>query len=237
MIESPHAADAHPARAGLFALQRNARADGRDAARPRRARRSTCRTSARASTRSSTRWRTACAPPPATASRSSCATGPTRSAASAVEGPMLEPGFESFVGLFPIPMRHGMTIGELARALQHALRDRRGPARRGDGGLVARTCTSTRPGCPGSCRRRTCPRSTRPSSIPGAVLFEGTQLSEGRGTTRPFELLGAPWIDAERAARRPERARARRRALPAGRSSSRRSTSTRARRAAAARST
>ena len=51
---------------------------------------------------------------------------------------------------------------------------------------------------------------------PGAVLFEGTMLSEGRGTTRPFELIGAPWIDGERLADGDERARPARRALPAG---------------------
>ena len=72
---------------------------------------------------------------------------------------------------------------------------------------------------------------------PGTVLFEGTMLSEGRGTTRPFELVGAPWIEAERFARDDERARAARRLFPARRCSSRRSRSTRSRRAAAARFT
>ena len=56
----------------------------------------------------------------------------------AVEGPMLVPGFESFVGLFPIPMRHGMTIGELARLFNDALRDRRRPRGRRDGRLAPR---------------------------------------------------------------------------------------------------
>ena len=68
---------------------------------------------------------------------------------AAVEGPMLEPGFESFVGLFPIPMRHGMTIGELARALQHALRHRRGPPGRRRWRAGRAGCTSTRPACRG----------------------------------------------------------------------------------------
>ena len=54
------------------------------------------------------------------------------------------------------------------------------------------------------------------SSIPGTVLFEGTNVSEGRGTTKPFELLGAPWVDAERFADGDERARAAGRALPPG---------------------
>ena len=59
-------------------------------------------------------------------------------------------------------------------------------------------CSSTRPACRGSCRRRTFRRSMPRSSIPGTVLFEGTLLSEGRGTTQPFELVGAPWIDGDR---------------------------------------
>ena len=72
---------------------------------------------------------------------------------------------------------------------------------------------------------------------PGAVLFEGTMLSEGRGTTRPFELIGAPWIDGERLADAMNAARTARRAFPRRCSSSQRSRSTRARLAAAARST
>ena len=65
-----------------------------------------------------------------------------------VEGPMLVPGNESFVGQFPIPMRHGMTIGELARFFNEHF----GSAPLevvDDGGLVARRCTATRPGCRG----------------------------------------------------------------------------------------
>ena len=62
---------------------------------------------------------------------------------------------------------------------------------------------------------------------PGTVLFEGTMLSEGRGTTRPFELVGAPWIDAERFAREMNGARAARRAISGRRCSSRRFRSTR----------
>ena len=146
-------------------------------------------------------------------------------------------GFESFVGLYPIPMRHGMTIGELARLFNEHVRHRRRPRGRRRWTAGAARCTSTRPACRGCCRRRTSRRSTRRSSIPGTVLFEGTNVSEGRGTTRPFELLGAPWVDAERFADGDERARAAGRALPAGGHSSRRSTSTRRPAAAAARFT
>jgi uncharacterized protein YbbC (DUF1343 family) len=112
-----------------------------------------------------------------------------------VEGPMLERGYESFVGQFPIPMRHGMTMAELARLFNEAFAIgcelhvspmtgwRRG-AWFDDTGLP---WVMTSPNIP-----------TFDSTVvyPGSVLFEGTNLSEGRGTTRPFELLGAPWIDS-----------------------------------------
>ena len=67
----------------------------------------------------------------------------------AVEGAVLQPGFESFVGQFPIPMRHGMTIGELARLFNEAVRDRRDARGRADGRLAPRRCTTTRPACRG----------------------------------------------------------------------------------------
>ncbi len=114
-----------------------------------------------------------------------------------VEGALLRPGFESFVGQFPIPMRHGMTIGELARlfneqfgigaSLEIVKMD--GWTRRAYWDATGLPWVMPSPNIP-----------TLDSAIvyPGTVLFEGTMLSEGRGTTRPFELVGAPWIDAER---------------------------------------
>jgi len=115
----------------------------------------------------------------------------------AIEGPVLEPGFESFVGLFPIPMRHGMTIGELARLFNEQF---------GIGASLSvvtmegwsRTMYFDETGLPWVMPSPNMPTLDTAVVYPGAVLFEGTQLSEGRGTTRPFELLGAPWIDAER---------------------------------------
>jgi uncharacterized protein YbbC (DUF1343 family) len=110
---------------------------------------------------------------------------------------MLEPGFESFVGLFPIPMRHGMTIGELAVlfnthfGLGVALE-----VVRMEGWSRGQYFDET--GLPWVLPSPNMPTLDTAIVYPGAVLFEGTQLSEGRGTTRPFELLGAPWIDAER---------------------------------------
>jgi len=116
-----------------------------------------------------------------------------------VEGPMLEAGYESFVGLFPIPMRHGMTIGELARLFNEAF---------GIGAdlRVEKAAGWTRDmyfdgtGLPWVMPSPNMPTLDTAVVYPGAVLFEGTQLSEGRGTTRPFEYLGAPWIDAEHVA-------------------------------------
>ncbi|MFO7695371.1 MAG: DUF1343 domain-containing protein [Vicinamibacterales bacterium] len=115
----------------------------------------------------------------------------------AVEGPMLEQGYESFVGLFPIPMRHGMTIGELAVLFNTHF---------GIGANLqvvemegwSRGMYFDETGLPWVLPSPNMPTLDTAIVYPGAVLFEGTQLSEGRGTTRPFELLGAPWIDAER---------------------------------------
>ncbi len=113
-----------------------------------------------------------------------------------VEGPMLEPGFESFVGLYPIPMRHGMTIGELARLFN----DRFGLGARLE--VIPMTGWSRRMYHDDARAPWVMPSPNMPtldSAIvyPGTVLFEGTNVSEGRGTTRPFELVGAPWIGGE----------------------------------------
>jgi uncharacterized protein YbbC (DUF1343 family) len=114
----------------------------------------------------------------------------------AVEGPMLAEGYESFVGLFPIPMRHGMTIGELARLFNERF------SIRADLEVVPvegwrREMYWDETGLPWVMPSPNMPTLDTAIVYPGGVLFEGTQLSEGRGTTRPFELLGAPWIDAE----------------------------------------
>jgi uncharacterized protein YbbC (DUF1343 family) len=116
---------------------------------------------------------------------------------TAVEGARLEPGWESFVGLFPIPMRHGMTIGELALLFNDAF---------GIGARLevvrmegwARGMFADETALPWVMPSPNMPTLDTAIVYPGTVLFEGTLLSEGRGTTRPFELVGAPWIDAER---------------------------------------
>jgi uncharacterized protein YbbC (DUF1343 family) len=119
----------------------------------------------------------------------------------AVEGPMLEKDFESFVGQFPIPMRHGMTIGELARLFNE---------RHGIGAKLevvpmegwSRGMYWDETGLPWVMPSPNMPTLDTAIVYPGTVLFEGTMLSEGRGTTRPFELIGAPWIDGEELASR-----------------------------------
>ena len=113
-----------------------------------------------------------------------------------VEGPMLAAGFESFVGQFPIPMRHGMTIGELARLFNehfaiHAPLEVVGM----DG--WARTMYADDTDLPFVMPSPNIPTLDSAIVYPGTVLFEGTNASEGRGTTRPFELVGAPWVEAE----------------------------------------
>ncbi|MDX1492611.1 MAG: DUF1343 domain-containing protein [Longimicrobiales bacterium] len=110
------------------------------------------------------------------------------------EGPLLKAGFESFVGLHPIPLRHGLTCGELARWLN---------AERGIGcDLEVIPCDGWRrsmlweeTGLPWVLPSPNLPTPDSARVYPGMVLVEGTNLSEGRGTTRPFELFGAPWLD------------------------------------------
>jgi uncharacterized protein YbbC (DUF1343 family) len=114
----------------------------------------------------------------------------------AVEGPTLEPGYESFVGLFPIPMRHGLTIGELARLFNERF------ALGADLEVIpmegwSRGMYFDGTGVPWVMPSPNIPTLDTAIVYPGAVLFEGTMISEGRGTTRPFELIGAPSIHAE----------------------------------------
>jgi uncharacterized protein YbbC (DUF1343 family) len=114
-----------------------------------------------------------------------------------VEGPVLTPGFESFVGLYPIALRHGLTIAELARLFNERF------------GLGAQLETVAMEGwsrgdwwdstgLPWVMPSPNMPTLDTAIVYPGMVLFEGTLISEGRGTTRPFELVGHPGVtDAE----------------------------------------
>ena len=110
------------------------------------------------------------------------------------EGPVLREGYESFVGLYPIPLRHGLTAGELARWLVRVQSI--------DVDLTVVPCSGWRrwmswddTGLPWVLPSPNLPTPTSCDVYPGMVLFEGTLLSEGRGTTRPFEFFGAPWLD------------------------------------------
>lgn len=119
----------------------------------------------------------------------------------AVEGPMLEPGYESFVGLYRMPMRHGMTVGELARLFnEHHRLGAELEVVPMEG--WSRDMYWDETGIPWVIPSPNMPTLDTAIVYPGTVLFEGTMLSEGRGTTRPFELVGAPWIDGDQFAAR-----------------------------------
>jgi uncharacterized protein YbbC (DUF1343 family) len=119
----------------------------------------------------------------------------------AIEGPMLEPHYESFVGQFPMPMRHGMTVAELARLFNEHHRigaELEVVPMQG----WSREMYWDDTGIPWVMPSPNMPTLDTAIVYPGTVLFEGTVLSEGRGTTRPFELVGAPWIDGDQFAAR-----------------------------------
>jgi uncharacterized protein YbbC (DUF1343 family) len=119
----------------------------------------------------------------------------------AVEGPMLQPAYKSFVGIHPLATRHGMTIGELARLYQAEL------GLTGEVQVIPcegwrREMDFEQTGLPWVLPSPNMPTVDTAFVYPGQCLLEGTNLSEGRGTTRPFELCGAPWIDARKLCRR-----------------------------------
>jgi uncharacterized protein YbbC (DUF1343 family) len=114
-----------------------------------------------------------------------------------IEGAALDPAFASFVGQFAIPMRHGLTIGEAARLFNdHFGLNAAVDVVPMDG--WARPMYYDDTGLPWVLPSPNIPTLDSAIVYPGGVLFEGTLLSEGRGTTRPFEIIGAPWIDGER---------------------------------------
>jgi uncharacterized protein YbbC (DUF1343 family) len=118
-----------------------------------------------------------------------------------VEGNLPEPGYESFVGAFRLPVRHGLTLGEIVRleARRRGLDERRLTVialegwRRADlWPELARPWIAPSPNMPDFATA---------TIYPGMCLLEATEISEGRGTTRPFKLLGAPGIDPPALAR------------------------------------
>ena len=113
-----------------------------------------------------------------------------------VQGPVLEPSYASFVGLYPLPLRHGLTVGELALFFNEA------------SGLKADLTVVPMDGWGRAMYYDATPLQWVPPSpnlptltaalvYPGTVLLEGTNLSEGRGTAKPFELVGAPFINGD----------------------------------------
>ncbi len=112
-----------------------------------------------------------------------------------IEGNLLEIGHESFVGMFPIPMRHGLTVGELALLFNREF------------GINceleiiemenwAREDFYDETDAPWVLPSPNMPTVDTAVVFPATVYLEGTQVSEGRGTTKPFEILGAPYVDA-----------------------------------------
>ena len=119
---------------------------------------------------------------------------------TAVQGPVLDPKYASFVGEYPIPLRYGMTIGELAEFFNnqfHIGADLTVVKMRGWERSMYYDDTPLQFVMPSP----NMPTETTALVYPGMGLAEGTNVSEGRGTTRPFEIVGAPWIDAERLSR------------------------------------
>ena len=114
-----------------------------------------------------------------------------------IEGPVVEEGYFSFVGLKPLPVRHGMTIGEISLYLK----DRFYPSL--DLEIIKmegwkRRLWFNETGLPWVMPSPNMPTLDTATVYPGMCLLEGTNLSEGRGTTRPFEIFGAPFIEPER---------------------------------------
>ena len=112
---------------------------------------------------------------------------------ASVEGNVLDPAFASFVGVHPIPVRHGMTAGELARlfAAEHGWAEPLVVELQG----WRRDAWFDKTGLPWVQPSPNLPTLDALTLYPGTCLIEGTNVSEGRGTTRPFELVGAPWLD------------------------------------------
>ncbi len=113
-----------------------------------------------------------------------------------VQGPILEKDFQSFVGLYPLPVRHGLTIGEICSMIN--IEEKIGANLE----IIKMQGWKRNLYFPDCGLKWTVPSPNMPTFetalvYPGMCLLEGTNVSEGRGTTRPFEIFGAPWIDEE----------------------------------------
>ncbi|MFC2165582.1 exo-beta-N-acetylmuramidase NamZ domain-containing protein [Acidobacteriota bacterium] len=113
-----------------------------------------------------------------------------------MEGPVLEyPKFSSFVGLYPIPVRHGMTTGELAELFNEKYLKRKVNLTVVPMEGWERDMWFDDTALPWIAPSPNMPSLETATVYPGQVYLEGTNISEGRGTARPFEIFGAPWID------------------------------------------
>ncbi len=113
-----------------------------------------------------------------------------------VEGPILEPEFSSFVGMYPIPLKHGMTVGELATLFNKQFKigaDLKVIKMKG----WKRDMDYDDTGLPFVLPSPNIPTVSTTFVYPATGLIEGTNVSEGRGTTKPFELIGAPYINSD----------------------------------------
>lgn len=114
-----------------------------------------------------------------------------------IEGPMLESDYTSLVGPYPIPVRYGMTIGEIA-TLFHVERGCHFPLKIAEMEGWNREMWYNETGLFWVPPSPNMPTLETATLYPGTCLFEGTNVSEGRGTTKPFEYIGAPWIDNQK---------------------------------------
>lgn len=113
-----------------------------------------------------------------------------------IEGNVLEEGHESFVGQYPIPMRHGLTVGELAKLFneQYGINCDLEVIKMDN---WARENFYDETDAPWVLPSPNMPTVSTAVVFPGTVFLEGTQVSEGRGTTKPFEIVGAPYINSK----------------------------------------
>lgn len=114
-----------------------------------------------------------------------------------IEGSLLQSSFRSFVGLYPIPMRHGLTVGEMALFLNSEF-DLHCDLTVIEMQGWRRDTWFDQTGLPWVQPSPNLPTLDSATVYPGSVLFEGTHVSEGRGTTRPFELIGAPYVNGRK---------------------------------------
>ncbi|WP_375540551.1 exo-beta-N-acetylmuramidase NamZ family protein [Peribacillus simplex] len=121
---------------------------------------------------------------------------PNPQGGESVDGPVLEPEFSSFVGLYPIPLKHGMTVGELATLFNKEFKigaDLKVIKMKG----WKRVMDYDDTGLPFVLPSPNMPTVSTTFVYPATGLIEGTNVSEGRGTTKPFELIGAPYINSD----------------------------------------